>query len=60
LLFQLYALTEAVVGLCGTLNAEVRDETSLGGDLLCKPTDSCSFLYGQQRFTQSATEPGVV
>jgi len=33
------------------------DETYQGVDLLCKPTDSCSFLYGQQRFTENATEP---
>jgi hypothetical protein len=33
------------------------DKTYPDVDLLCKPTDSRSFLYGQHLFMEMATEP---
>jgi len=35
------------------------EETYLGKDLLRKPINVCSFLYGQQQFTESPTEPEI-
>jgi hypothetical protein len=44
--------------LCCTLSdSRVMDETYLSKDPLCEPTDICSFLNGQQRFTKNAPEP---